>query len=144
MVTAPVEDPQEVEEGDEDEPVRGPVVGVADEGAEADLVRGTRDCPASRSRIVGDPSIAARYAAESRAARACRNRASSDAAASGFYFLSPVCFSASLQAWLTSLSCLLRQASARPWPGCTSAQNFWRSPLHSVAAYFRAVTACSS
>ena len=40
------------------------------------------------------------------------------------YFFSPVCFSASLQDWLTALSFLLRQASARPSPGLTFVQNF--------------------
>ena len=60
------------------------------------------------------------------------------------YFFRPVCFSASLQRGLTALSFLSRQASTRPLPIGTLAQNFWRSPLHSLAANLRAAMASSS
>ena len=60
------------------------------------------------------------------------------------YFFNPVSLSACLHLLLTCLSCLSMQLSSLPSPGLTSAQYFFRSTLHSLAACFRAATACSS
>ena len=62
----------------------------------------------------------------------------------GSYFVSPVCFSASVQVGLMSFLCFCRQARPRPSPIFTSAQYFLRSGPHWLAAYFSAVAARSS